>query len=59
MNRASSDPEQHRRADLMPIWTILDATLEGRGTNGSEAELLNLLSDLRKLSHGGTKINHA
>ncbi len=33
MNRASADPGQDPRGapDLMPIWTILDATPEGRG----------------------------
>jgi predicted dithiol-disulfide oxidoreductase (DUF899 family) len=35
MNGASADPGQDPRGapDLMPIWTILDVTPEGRGTN--------------------------
>ena len=35
MNRASSDPGQDPRGapDLMPIWTILDVTPEGRGVD--------------------------
>jgi predicted dithiol-disulfide oxidoreductase (DUF899 family) len=35
MNGASSDPGQDPRGapDLMPIWTILDTTPEGRGTD--------------------------
>jgi predicted dithiol-disulfide oxidoreductase (DUF899 family) len=35
MNSASADPGQDPRGapDLMPIWTILDATPEGRGTD--------------------------
>jgi predicted dithiol-disulfide oxidoreductase (DUF899 family) len=35
MNGASADPGQDPRGapDLMPIWTILDATPEGRGTD--------------------------
>jgi predicted dithiol-disulfide oxidoreductase (DUF899 family) len=35
MNAASADPGQDPRGapDLMPIWTILDCTPEGRGTN--------------------------
>ena len=35
MNRASSDPGQDPRGapDLMPLWTILDVTPEGRGTD--------------------------
>jgi predicted dithiol-disulfide oxidoreductase (DUF899 family) len=35
MNRASSDPGQDPRGapDLMPIWTILDMTPQGRGTD--------------------------
>ena len=35
MNGASSDPGQDPRAapDLMPLWTILDVTPEGRGTD--------------------------
>jgi predicted dithiol-disulfide oxidoreductase (DUF899 family) len=35
MNSASADPRQDPRGapDLMPIWTILDATPEGRGTD--------------------------
>ena len=35
MNGASSDPGQDPRGapDLMPLWTILDATPEGRGTD--------------------------
>jgi predicted dithiol-disulfide oxidoreductase (DUF899 family) len=35
MDNASADPGQDPRGapDLMPIWTILDATPEGRGTN--------------------------
>jgi predicted dithiol-disulfide oxidoreductase (DUF899 family) len=33
MNAASSDRQQDPRgaSDLMPIWTILDVTTEGRG----------------------------
>jgi len=35
MNGASADPGQDPRGapDLMPIWTILDVTPEGRGTD--------------------------
>lgn len=35
MNGASADPGQDPRGapDLMPLWTILDVTPEGRGTN--------------------------
>ena len=35
MNAASADPGQDPRGapDLMPLWTILDATPEGRGTD--------------------------
>jgi predicted dithiol-disulfide oxidoreductase (DUF899 family) len=35
MNGASADPGQDPRGapDLMPIWTILDTTPEGRGTD--------------------------
>ena len=35
MNGASADPRQDPRGapDLMPLWTILDVTPEGRGTN--------------------------
>jgi predicted dithiol-disulfide oxidoreductase (DUF899 family) len=35
MNSASADPGQDPRGapDLMPIWTILDVTPEGRGTD--------------------------
>jgi predicted dithiol-disulfide oxidoreductase (DUF899 family) len=35
MNGASSDPGQDPRGapDLMPLWTILDVTPQGRGTN--------------------------
>ena len=35
MNAASSDPGQDPRGapDLMPIWTLLDCTREGRGTD--------------------------
>jgi predicted dithiol-disulfide oxidoreductase (DUF899 family) len=35
MNGASADPGQDPRGapDLMPLWTILDVTPEGRGTD--------------------------
>jgi predicted dithiol-disulfide oxidoreductase (DUF899 family) len=35
MNGASADPGQDPRGapDLMPIWTILDVTPQGRGTD--------------------------
>jgi predicted dithiol-disulfide oxidoreductase (DUF899 family) len=35
MNGASADPGQDPRGapDLMPLWTILDVTPEGRGTS--------------------------
>ena len=35
MNAASADPGQDPRGapDLMPLWTILDVTPEGRGTD--------------------------
>jgi predicted dithiol-disulfide oxidoreductase (DUF899 family) len=35
MNSASADPGQDARGapDLMPLWTILDVTPEGRGTD--------------------------